>query len=125
MKFLFNWLVTAVALYAAVRLIPGLTVSGDTTIILAALVIGLANAVIKPLLLVLTLPITVLTLGLFYFVLNGAMLYLAAALTPGFEVEGWGAAILGALVMSIVASLIHLVVKEGGPVREGGSVNEG
>ena len=118
MRFLFNWLVNAIALYAAVNLISGLAVTSDTTIAIAALVIGFVNALIKPLLLILTLPVTVLTLGLFYFVLNGGMLYLTSVLTPGFEVAGWGSAILGALVMSVVASVIHLVVKEGGPARE-------
>jgi len=106
-----NWLINAAALYVAASLIPGVTVEGTSALLFAALVIGLVNAVIRPILVFLTLPITVLTLGLFYFVLNGLMLYLAAALTPGFALAGLGSAIVGALVMSIVATLLHLFVK--------------
>lgn len=111
MKFIVNWLINAVALYVAASLIPGVVVEGAGSLLVAALVIGLVNAVIRPVLLLLTLPITVLTLGLFYFVLNGLMLYLAAALTPGFALAGLGSAIIGALVMSVVATLLHLFVK--------------
>ncbi len=111
MKFLLNWLITAAALYAAVSLISGIAVSGTGTLLLAALVFGLVNSVIKPILLILTLPITVVTLGLFYLVLNGLLLYLVAALTPGFTIATFGAAFLGALVVSIVATLLHLIIK--------------
>jgi putative membrane protein len=110
-KFLLNWLITAAALYAAVSLISGIAVSGTGTLLLAALVFGLVNSVIKPILLILTLPITVVTLGLFYLVLNGLLLYLVAALTPGFTIATFGAAFLGALVVSIVATLLHLIIK--------------
>lgn len=111
MTLLFNWLINAAALYVAATLIPGVVVEGTGALLLAALVIGLVNAVIRPILVFLTLPITVLTLGLFYFVLNGLLLYLAAALTPGFELAGLVSAILGALVVSIVATVLHLFVK--------------
>jgi putative membrane protein len=110
-KFLLNWLITAAALYAAVSLISGIAVSGTGTLLLAAFVFGLVNSVIKPILLILTLPITVVTLGLFYLVLNGLLLYLVAALTPGFTIATFGAAFLGALVVSIVATLLHLIIK--------------
>ncbi len=111
MRFLLNWLITAAALYAAVELIQGIAVVSTGTLLLAALVFGLVNSVIKPILLILTLPITVVTLGLFYLVLNGLLLYLVAALTPGFTIASFGAAFLGALVVSIVATLLHLVIK--------------
>ena len=111
MKLIINWLINAAALYVAARLIPGVEVAGTEALLLAALVIGLVNAIVRPILRLVTFPITVITLGLFYFVLNGSMLYLAAALTPGFELSGLGAAILGALVMSIVATFLHLIVK--------------
>jgi putative membrane protein len=110
-RFLLNWLITAAALYAAVELIQGIAVVSTGTLLLAALVFGLVNSVIKPILLILTLPITVVTLGLFYLVLNGLLLYLVAALTPGFTIASFGAAFLGALVVSIVATLLHLVIK--------------
>ena len=90
MKFVLNWLVNAVALYVAAKLLRGITVESTDSLFLAALVIGLVNAIVRPLLLILTLPITVLTLGIFYFVLNGLMLYLAAELTPGFTIAGHG-----------------------------------
>lgn len=111
MSFVLNWLINAAALYVATWLIPGVAVTGTAALLLAALVIGLVNAVVRPVALLITLPITVLTLGLFYFVLNGLMLWLAAALTPGFRLDGLWAAVLGALVMSIVATVLHLFVR--------------
>ena len=111
MKFFINWLITATAIFVACQLIPGLGAADYTAIAIAALVMGLVNSLVKPLVLILTIPITVFTLGLFYFVINGAMLYLTAAVTPGFEVAGWWAAILGALVVSIVATLLHVMIK--------------
>lgn len=110
MRLVLNWLVNAAALYITAWLLPGITIAGTGALLLAALVIGLINALIRPILVVLTLPITVLTLGLFYFVLNGLLLYLAAALTPGFALAGLLTAILGALVLSVVATLLHLLV---------------
>ncbi len=108
MAFIVNWLINAAALYVAARLIAGVTVAGTEALLLAAFVIGLVNAIVKPILVVLTLPLTVLSLGLFYFVLNGLLLYLAAAITPNFELAGVGTAILAALVMSLVATFLHL-----------------
>lgn len=111
MSLLLNWLINAAALYVAARLVVGVSVADTETLLIAALVIGLVNSIVRPILRVLTFPITVLTLGLFYFVLNGAMLYLAAALTPGFALSGMMAAILGSLVMSVVATVLHLFLK--------------
>lgn len=113
MRLVVNWLVNAAALYITAWLLPGIAIADTFSLFLAALVIGLINALIRPLLLLLTLPITVLTLGLFYFVLNGLLLYLAAALTPGFFLSGLLTAILGALVLSAVATLLHLLVRGG------------
>ena len=110
MSLVINWLINAVALYVTAELVPGILIEGTGALLLAALVIGLINAVIRPILLVLTLPITVITLGLFYFVLNGFLLWLAAALTPGFALSGLAAAIIGALVLSLVATVLHLLV---------------
>ena len=108
MSLILNWLINAAALYVAARLVVGVSVEDTESLLIAAVVIGLVNSIIRPVLRFVTFPITVLTLGLFYFVLNGAMLYLAAELTPGFALSGWMAAILGALVMSIVATILHL-----------------
>ncbi|MDP2480981.1 MAG: phage holin family protein [Candidatus Palauibacterales bacterium] len=110
MRFLINWLINAAALWLTAWLIPGIVVDGTRALLLAALVIGLVNAIVKPVLVFLTFPITLLTLGIFYLVLNGLLFYLAAAITPGFRLSGFGAAFLGALVMSIVGLLLHAIV---------------
>ena len=108
--FLLHWLVLAVALLLTTRLVGGVSVSSYTTLAIAALVIGLVNALVKPILFILSLPLTILTLGLFYLVVNGACLMLAAWLVPGFHVQSWGAAIIGALVLSVIAWVLGLVV---------------
>jgi putative membrane protein len=105
-----HWLVLAVALYVAVRLVPGVSVSSDVVLLVAALVVGLVNATIRPILTLLSLPLTIVTLGLFYLVVNGACLMIAAALVPGFRVAGCGSAIIGALIMSVVGWLLGLVL---------------
>ena len=113
MGLLVSWLVNAVALYVTAQLVPGIVVAGGLgTLLLAALVIGLVNAVVRPVLAVLTFPITVLTLGLFSLVLNALLFYLAAALAPGFRLEGFLAAFLGAIVMSLVGMVLHALVPE-------------
>ena len=108
--FLVHWLVLGVALLVTTRLVGGVNVSSFTTLAIAALVIGFVNALVQPILVILSLPLTILTLGLFYLVVNGACLMLAAALVPGFTIRSWGAAILGALVLSVIAWLLGLVV---------------
>ncbi|MDX1396350.1 MAG: phage holin family protein [Gemmatimonadota bacterium] len=110
MKLITNWLVNAAALWVTAELVPGVSVEDTGALFLAALVIGLVNAIVRPVLAFVTLPITVLTLGLFYFVLNGGMIYLAAELSPGFAIDGWLTAIIAAIVMSIVATILHLFV---------------
>lgn len=111
MRILISWLVNAAALYITAWLIPGILISGGLgPLLLAALVIGLINAIVRPVAVVLTLPITVLTLGIFYLLLNGLLFYLAAAVTPGFELAGFWAAVLGALVMSVVGMVLHALV---------------
>ncbi|MCG8468045.1 MAG: phage holin family protein [Gemmatimonadetes bacterium] len=111
MRLILNWLVNAAALYATTRILPGVRVVGLETLLVAALAIGLINAIIRPILRFVTFPITVVTLGLFYFVLNGAMFYLAAYFTPGFAIDSFVTAVLGAIVMSLVATVLHLFVK--------------
>lgn len=110
MSLVISWLVNAAALWVATRLVPGIDVESGGTLLLAALVIGLVNAVVKPILVFLTLPITIVTLGLFYLVLNGLLLWLAAALTPGFRLAGLLPAVLGALVISVVGMILHGVL---------------
>ena len=99
--FIFRLAITALGLWLASAILPGVHIAGFGTLVLAALVLGIVNAVIRPIILILTLPLTVLTLGLFIFVVNGIAFALVAWLVPGFRVIGLGSAILGALVVGI------------------------
>ena len=105
-QFLTHWITIALALGAVQRVLPGVHVESLPALLVAALVLGFMNAVVKPLLLLLTLPITVLTLGLFYFVINGLAFAFAAWLVPGFEVRSFGWAMLGALLVGLVSWFI-------------------
>lgn len=95
--------ITALGLWLAQAIIPGVRISGLGTVLLAALLLGLVNALVRPVLFILTLPLTVVTLGLFLLVLNGISLALVAWLLPGFSVSGLWAATLGALVVTITS----------------------
>jgi putative membrane protein len=110
MRLLLNWVLSALAVWIVSKVVPGITVSGPMAALIAALAIGFINATIGLLLKVLTFPLTLLTLGLFWFVINAAMLKLASALVPGFEVHGFVAALLGAILLSLVSSLLHWLV---------------
>ena len=112
MKFLVHWFVIAIALWVTAAILPGVEFESTTALAIGAIILGLVNALVRPILTLLTLPITILTLGLFYLCVNGAMLYLAAALTPGFELAGFGSAVLGAIVISIVGMLLGGLVEQ-------------
>ena len=103
MGFLVHWAIVAAALWVAAYFVSGVVVRSVPALLIAALVLGLVNALVRPVLTILTLPITILTLGLFYVVVNGAAFALAAALVPGFDVASFGSAVLGALLVSIVS----------------------
>ena len=105
-RFLVHWLTTGLALWVSAFIVPGVSIETPAALLVAAFVLGFINAILKPILVILTLPITILTLGLFYFVVNGAAYALTAYLVPGFKVESVGAAILGALVVSLVSWFI-------------------
>ena len=107
MRLILNWLLSALAVWIVSQVVPGIYVNGLTTALIAALAIGLINATIGFVLKILTFPLTLLTLGLFWFVINALMLELASALVPGFEVRGFFAAFVGAIVLSIVSSVLH------------------
>jgi putative membrane protein len=109
--FLIHAMILAIALWITASVVPGIIVTSWTALAIAALVLGVVNAIVRPILLILTFPITVLTLGLFYLVINGIAFGLAAALVPGFEIKSWTSAILGALLTSIVSWLIGVFVK--------------
>jgi putative membrane protein len=104
--FLVHWLSVAVGLAAAAYLVPGVTVASGTALAVGALALGFVNAVVRPVMTLLTLPLTVLTLGLFYLVVNAAAFGLAAALVPGFSVASFWSALLGALVVSLVSWVV-------------------
>jgi putative membrane protein len=103
MGFLARTLITAFALWAATQLVPGIHVSGPVSLLFAALVFGLVNAVVRPVAVLLSLPLTVLTLGLFLLVVNAAMLGLTALLNPWFRIDGFWPAFWGAIVVSLVS----------------------
>ncbi len=105
-RFLIHWLVIALALWVTAYILPGVQVDSYTALAIAAVVLGLVNALIRPILTILTLPITILTLGLFYLVVNGFTFFIASKLVPGFHVAGFWWAVLGALVVSIVSSFV-------------------
>lgn len=110
-SFVLHWAVLALALWCSSRLVPGVTISSFGALALGAAVLGLVNTVVRPVITFLTLPLTVLTLGLFYFVVNGLAFGLAAALVPGFSVSSFLAAIGGAFVTAVAAWLVGAVVK--------------
>ena len=115
MKVMIRLLINAAALWAAVRLVPGVSFTGDERLLLVvALIFGVLNASLKPLLMILTLPFMLITLGLFTFVLNAFLLWTTSALSNalglGFQVEGFVAAFVGALVVSAVNLLLSVFV---------------
>ncbi len=114
--FVFRLVITAVGLLAAAEIVPGITIVGWRSLIVSALVLGIVNAIVRPVLLFLTLPITVLTLGLFLLVVNGISLVIVAWLVPGFAVAGLGAATLGALVVGITSWFASTFVSGSGRI---------
>jgi len=97
-------LIYMLGLFLASRLLPGVSIEGTGSFILAALLLGLANAFIRPLMFVLTLPLTIVTLGLFIFVLNAAMFGLVAAMLDNFQVAGFWSALFGAIIVSVTST---------------------
>jgi putative membrane protein len=111
MRMLLNWVLSAVAVWLVAQLGIGISVRGAVSALIAALVIGFINATIGAVLKVLTFPLTLITLGLFWFVINALMLELASALlSPGFQVRGFLAAFVGAIVLSIVNVVLKAMV---------------
>lgn len=100
--FLLSWVLSALALMLTARMIDGIQISGFGGALIGALVIAVVNALVRPILVILTLPITILTLGLFLFVVTGLAFWLASKLAPGFSVDTFGAAMLGAIVLGIL-----------------------
>ncbi len=107
-RFLAHWLTTAVALGVTAWILPGVQVDSLVALAVSALVLGFVNAIVRPVLVLLTLPFTVLTLGLFYFIVNGIAFGLAAALVPGFRVASFFTAVLGAFVLGAISWFIGM-----------------
>jgi putative membrane protein len=110
MRLLVNWLVTTAAILISGYFLPGVSIRSLGTAFVTALVLGLINAIIRPVLVVLTFPITIVTLGLFIFILNALLVLVTSAIVPGFEVRGFWWALLFSLVFSIVSFALHKIV---------------
>jgi putative membrane protein len=107
---LIHWLLSAVALLIVANLVPGIEVESFGSAMIAAVVIGLVSATLGFFLKLILLPFIILTLGIVYFLINGAMLMVASALVPGFRVRGWMAATVGAIVLTIVDYLLNRLI---------------
>lgn len=105
-RVLLSWLVNAVALMALPLLVPGVSVESLYTALLVALVLGLVNTLVRPVLVLLTLPVTLVTLGLFLLVINGLMFWFVASFVKGFAVTGFWTAVLGALAYSVISTVL-------------------
>ena len=110
MKLILTWLLAACALLVVAYLYPGVQVQSFTSALIAAAVIGLFNAVLRPILVILTLPVTIVTLGLFLFIINALMFWAASGLLSGFHVRDFGAALLGSLIYSVLRLVIDAVL---------------
>jgi putative membrane protein len=111
MKIFVRWLLLAAALLLVSYVYPGVTIASFGAALIAAFVLGLFNTLVRPLLVLLTLPVTVLTLGLFLFVINALMFWAAASVLDGFNVTGFGAALIGSLIYSLCGLVIDVAVE--------------
>ena len=112
MYLLLRWLLNTIALFVVVQIVPGFHADSWVTLAVAALILGLLNAVIRPILFLLTLPLTIVTLGLFLIVLNGAMLELTAWLVPGLRIESFVWACVGAIVLGLISLITHRIGRD-------------
>ena len=110
MGIIISWIVYAIAIYLTAYLLPGINIADFPTALVASIGLGLINAIIRPILLILTLPLNILTLGLLTFVINALMVMLAAELVPGFAVESFWWAVLFSLVLSVVNGLLNAII---------------
>jgi putative membrane protein len=107
-RLVLKWALNSLALFLVMKLIPGMQIDRFQDLLLATLVIGLLNAFLRPVIILLTLPVTILTLGLFTLVINGFMFYLASHLVTGFHITGFGAAFVSALLFSLFSFALNL-----------------
>lgn len=111
MKIILTWLLAACALLLVAYLYPGVQVQSFTAALIAAAVIGLFNAVLRPILVILTLPVTIVTLGLFLFVINALLFWAAASVLSGFQVSGFVAALVGSLIYSVLMLVVNTATR--------------
>ena len=112
MRLLVRWLINAISLMIVAYVVPGFVLQGFIYALIAALIFGLVNSTLGLILRVVTFPLTILTFGLFLIVINAIMLKMAASVTPGFVVQTWTAALIGAIVLSLVTSFLHWLIKD-------------
>ena len=112
MKLIIKWLCYALAIVFIAWLLPGIEVSSFVSALIVAIVLGLINVFIKPILLFITLPLNIITLGLFTLIINAFLLWLAGYLSPGFEVEGFWSALLGSIILSVLSTAINSMSKD-------------
>ena len=117
MRLIVVWLINTVALILVAYLLPGVSVSTFGAALVAALVLGLVNTVIRPLLVLLTLPVTILTLGLFIFVINGLLFWFVGSFIQGFQVAGFWWGVLGAIVYSLISWLLTALILHRPPAQ--------
>jgi len=110
MRMLLHWLISALAVWITANVVPGFYVSGATAALIAAVIIGLVNATLGMFLKVITFPLTILSLGLFWFIINGLMLELASVFVPGFHIRSFSAAFWGGIVLSLVNMLLKWLI---------------
>lgn len=108
---LIRWVINALGLLLIANIIENITLQGFGAALIAVVVLGIANAVIRPILLLLTLPLNILTLGLFTFVVNGFILYMVASVVDGFQINGFLAAIVATILLSLISALANKLVK--------------
>src|SRR5277367_5705333 len=117
MRLLLTWVLNAIALLAVAYLLPGISVADLTSALIAALVLGLINTFIRPLLILLTLPATLLTLGLFIFVINGLLFWFVGSYVSGFHVAGFWSGVFGAILYSIISWALSAILLHGKKVQ--------
>jgi putative membrane protein len=117
MGFVTRWLLNALALAFTAWIITGITVTGIVPLLVASAILGILNAVIRPILLIITLPINLFTLGLFTFVINGVLLMVTSSVVQGFHVAGFWPAVIGALLLAIISFVLSSFVGDRGEIR--------
>lgn|ERR1700761_4720488 len=112
MRLLIRWFINALALLIVAHFVPGFVINGLVAALIAAVVFGLVNSTLGLILKVLTFPLTILSFGLFLIIINAVMLKMAAAVTPGFQVQTWTAALIGAFLLTVITTFLHWLIKD-------------